>query len=87
MAKFVDEELYYSPLEASQRLRVSSKTLQRWAETGSVSVWEGTSGNRKKNKKQMTIKVHQTPTGYRYYSQASIDQLSDQLKNKLNNEG
>jgi predicted site-specific integrase-resolvase len=79
MAKIVNGDVYLSPLEASGMLRVSYKTLQRWAETGEMSIWVGHQGARKKKRKKVKIDYMQTPTGYRYYRQDSIERLSKQV--------
>lgn len=79
MAKMRDGEWYLSPSEASALLQVSYKTLQRWAETRNISVWVGTNGSRKKVKKKVNIQFFQTPTGYRYYKQDSIERLASQI--------
>jgi DNA-binding transcriptional MerR regulator len=80
MAKLIDGQMYLSPMEASSSLRVSYRTLQRWAESGIVSVWVGTNGSRKKKKMRMRIDYLQTPTGYRYYKREAIDRLAEELQ-------
>jgi hypothetical protein len=80
MAKFIEGALYLSPLEASSALRISYKTLQRWAESGEITIWVGTNGSRKKKKKKLKINYFQTPTGYRYYRQDSIERLCRTLQ-------
>lgn len=79
MAKIIDGDLYLSPVEASTLLRVSYKTLQRWAESGFVSAWVGTNGSRRRMRKRIKIDYLQTPTGYRYYRQKSIEKLSREV--------
>jgi predicted site-specific integrase-resolvase len=79
MAKIIDGEVYLSPLEASALVNVSYKTLQRWAETGKISVWVGDNGSRKREKKRIKIDYITTPTGYRYYQQESIKRLSSEV--------
>lgn len=81
MAKLVDGELYLSPLEASSILKVSYKTLQRWAESGILTAWVGTNGSRRREQRPVQIEFLQTPTGFRLYRQSSIERLRDQLKN------
>ena len=76
MAKIIDGDLYLSPTEASAKLRISYKTLQRWAESGSINAWVGTNGSRRRRRKKVKIDYLQTPTGYRYYKQESIEKLS-----------
>ncbi len=76
MAKIFDGHLYLSPMEASSLLKVSYKTLQRWAESGSINAWVQTNGSRKRKRKKVKIDYLQTPTGYRYYKQESIEKLS-----------
>jgi len=80
MAKIVNGDVYLSPLEASALLHISYKTLQRWAESGVMSVWVGNNGAKRKKQKRVKIDYLQTPTGYRYYSQTSIEKLSTQVR-------
>jgi hypothetical protein len=79
MAKVIDGDLYLSPMEASSLLRISYKTLQRWAESGFVNAWVGTNGSRRRTRKKVKIDYLQTPTGYRYYRQKSIEMLSKEV--------
>jgi excisionase family DNA binding protein len=79
MAKIIDGALYLSPTEASALLRVSYKTLQRWAETGFINAWVETNGSRQRKKKKIKIDYFQTPTGYRYYKHDSIERLSREV--------
>ena len=79
MAKIIDGDLYLSPMEASSLLRVSYKTLQRWAESGIIKAWVQSNGSRKRKEKKVKIEYLQTPTGYRYYKQKSIEQLSREV--------
>lgn len=79
MAKYIDGDLYLSPMEASSLLRISYKTLQRWAETGFVNAWVRTNGSRKRMRKKVKIDYFQTPTGYRYYKRDSIERLSREV--------
>lgn len=81
MARIVDGELYLSPLEASSILNVSYKTLQRWAESGAVTFWVGRNGSRRREQRPVQIDFLQTPTGFRLYRQASIEQLRQQFRN------
>lgn len=73
-----DGEWYLSPSEASAKLQISYKTLQRWAEVGTISVWIG-NGTKKKVRKEVKIDFFQTPTGYRYYKEASIEKLASEI--------
>jgi DNA-binding transcriptional MerR regulator len=73
-----DGEWYLSPSEASAILQISYKTLQRWAEIGTISVWIG-NGTKKKVKKHVKIDVYQSPTGYRYYKRDSIERLASEI--------
>jgi len=75
--KLMDGEVYLSPLEASAKLGVSYKTLQRWVEAGVVNTWVGTNGNRRRELKPVKIEMRYTPTGYRLYKQKSIEQLCE----------
>lgn len=79
MAKIIDGDLYLSPMEASTVLRVSYKTLQRWAESGFINAWVKSNGSRKRELKEVKIDYLQTPTGYRYYKQESIEKLSKEV--------
>jgi excisionase family DNA binding protein len=79
MAKIIDGDLYLSPMEASALLRISYKTLQRWAETGSINAWVKANGTRRRKKRKVKIDYLQTPTGYRYYRQESIKKLSEEV--------
>jgi excisionase family DNA binding protein len=79
MAKIIDGTIYLSPTEASALLRISYKTLQRWAESGFINAWVKTNGSRHRKKKKVKIDYFQTPTGYRYYSQESILKLSAEV--------
>lgn len=79
MAKYIDGDLYLSPMEASALLRISYKTLQRWAETGFVNAWIQTNGNRRRQRVEVKIDYFQTPTGYRYYKRDSIERLSREV--------
>lgn len=79
MAKIIDGSLYLSPMEASSVLRVSYKTLQRWAESGVINAWVENNGSRKRELKEVKIDYLQTPTGYRYYKQESIEKLSREV--------
>ena len=71
-------EWYLSPGEASALLQISYKTLQRWAEIGTISVWIG-NGTKKKVTKRVKIDFFQTPTGYRYYKRDSIEKLVSEI--------
>jgi DNA-binding transcriptional MerR regulator len=75
MAKLVNNELYLSPLEASAILQISYKTLQRWAETGTMNTWVGSHGSRRRKVQRVKIQYIKTPTGYRYYQRDSIESL------------
>jgi DNA-binding transcriptional MerR regulator len=79
MAKIIDGDLYLSPMEASSLLRISYKTLQRWAESGIINAWVKSNGSRKRKEKKVKIEYLQTPTGYRYYKQESIERLSREV--------
>jgi DNA-binding transcriptional MerR regulator len=73
--RIVDGEMYLSPLEASAMLGVSYKTLQRWATSGWLNAWVGTNGKRRREKREVNLDVHLTPTGYRLYGQKSLERL------------
>lgn len=75
--KLMDGEVYLTPLEASAKLGVSYKTLQRWVEAGAVNTWVGTNGSRRRKLKPVKIDVRYTPTGYRFYRQKSIERLCE----------
>jgi DNA-binding transcriptional MerR regulator len=70
---------YLSPSEASALLQISYKTLQRWAETNTITVWVGMNGHRRKVTKRIQIEFFQTPTGYRYYKRESIEKLASKI--------
>jgi excisionase family DNA binding protein len=74
MAKNRNGERYLTPSEASALLQISYKTLQRWAEAKTITVWVG-NGTKKKVTMRVKIDFFQTPTGYRYYKQDSIEKL------------
>ena len=80
MAKLIDGHIYLSPLEASAALRISYKTLQRWAEGQQVSYWS----KGKRCKREVKIDMLVTPTGFRLYSQASIQSLVTTFKESNN---
>ena len=69
---------YLSPSEASALLHISYKTLQRWAEAKTITVWVG-NGHKRKVTKRVKIDFFQTPTGYRYYKRDSIEKLASQI--------
>jgi hypothetical protein len=60
-------------------LEISYKTLQRWAETKTITVWVGENGSRRKVTKRVQIDFYQTPTGYRYYKRDSIEKLASKI--------
>ena len=73
--KTFEGKKYLSPTEASAVLVVSPKTLQRWAEAGEIH-------HRVKGrleKKKIDIEVIKAPTGYRYYSAKSIEDLAEEF--------
>ncbi len=77
MAKIIDGEIYLSPMEASQILGISHKTLERWAEAGSLP----NRGSKNRARKKIALEVVRTATGYRYYKREGIQKLSQQLQN------
>lgn len=64
MAKIFNSEVYLSPMEASQQLGISYKTLQRWAESGNLPIKEAKEWKQQK----INIELVKTRTGHRYYS-------------------
>lgn len=79
--KVIEGKIYLSPNEASQMLRVSYKTIQRWAESGKITLWIGEPGSKKRRHKRIRIKFEQMPTGYRYYARDSLLRVKDIITN------
>ncbi len=79
MASIVNRDEYMFPHEASARLNVSHKTLQRWAESQQMSIWVDRDGSMRRETKPVQIEYVQTTTRYRYYKRASIEKLAEEL--------
>jgi predicted site-specific integrase-resolvase len=87
----IDGEEFLSPQEAAQKLAISSKTLQRWADIGGRWAWyraaSNSNGNgnsnghsRMKEWREVKLDVKFTRAGHRLYRRVSIESLLDELR-------
>ena len=75
--KFIDGEYWLTPSEAALIIGVHSKTLARWTDKGFLHYW-----NAEKKKLIATkcnIRVQRSRTGYRFFAETDIRELSKQL--------
>ena len=73
----IEGATYLTPQEAGARLGISYRTLQRWADDKKRSLWVRTNGHRTKEVRPVELDVRFTPTGYRLYSELSIERLRE----------